>query len=194
MALATSPQVPSHPHPLRATLSLCVSLKGCRHARSPYTLYICDVSYREGWVCLATDGAHTSPASTPVPSSDGLGKRIPRSGKHPFPMICSHYTPPCKIPVVYTYAGSYRKGACVMGNAHGSLRGAQIFLIRAAGGRARGGPPQVTGEVAGQGTQTIGLGREGGWGGGGGAIADLAARVCLTPGMDLAGWLASQPK
>ena len=113
MALAISPQVPSHPHPLRATLSLCVSLEGCRHARSPYTLYICDVSYREGWVCLATDGAHTSPASTPVPSSDGLGKRIPRSGKHPFPMICSHYTPPCKIPVVYTYAGSYRKGACV---------------------------------------------------------------------------------
>ena len=88
--MATSPQVPSHPHPLRATLSLCVSLEGCRHARSPYTLYICDVSYREGWVCLATDGAHTSPASTPVPSSDGLGKRIPRSGKHPFPMICSH--------------------------------------------------------------------------------------------------------
>ena len=194
MALAISPQVPSHPHPLRATLSLCVSLEGCRHARSPYTLYICDVSYREGWVCLATDGAHTSPASTPVPSSDGLGKRIPRSGKHPFPMICSH--PSLQdTHRVYTCRILPEGDVCAMGNARGSLRGAQIFLIRAAGGRARGGPPQVTGEVAGQGTQTIGLGREGGWGGGGGgAIADLAARVCLTPGMDLAGWLASQPK
>jgi hypothetical protein len=118
-------------------------------------------------VCLATDGAHTSPASTSLQDTHRL-------------YIC-RILPEGDV--------------CAMGNARGSLRGAQIFLIRAAGGRARGGPPQVTGEVAGQGTQTIGLGREGGWGGGGGgAIADLAARVCLTPGMDLAGWLASQPK